>query len=246
MSQFCLHDDASEDAQAFDQEPPRAFDKLSSGGEFSSAAVALNYDVVLVERNSVLDDGWEVGRTSLAVCRSLQHLRNFPQRPSLPSTQNPQFRTRESCTRCRTSLSSSAPSPVRRWWCSPILMSSCPTPVFASLNSLAFLSVTSTSLIWDGSWWMRTPCAGPRRSRADEPTQQRASTSVPSASAPRVVPPRVPPGNGNGDVLKMLRGLGLSEDLLVQVASAGQEGFFAGKADGSKERAAAQPAWSYQ
>ena len=169
MSQRCVHDDASEDAQAFDEAHPGAVDKLCSGGEFSSAAAALNYDVVLVERNSVLDDGWEVGHhtdrgyrirrpdgwTSLAVCRSLQQLRKVPQCASLPSTQKPRFWAREVCTMCRTSLSSSVPSPVRRW--SPILMSSCPTSVLASLGSLAFLSVTSTSLIKDGSWWMRTP-----------------------------------------------------------------------------------------
>ena len=62
----------------------------------------------------------------------------------------------------------------------------------------------------------------PQRPPAVEPTQRRASSSVPGASAPRVVPPRVPAGNGNGDaqaVLKMLQGLGLSEDLLVQVAT---------------------------
>ena len=54
-------------------------------------------------------------------------------------------------------------------------------------------------------------------------------------------------GIGNGDaqaVLKTLRGLGLSEDFAGAggeklAASADQEGFFAGKADGSFERAAA-------
>ena len=66
MSQSCVHDDAREDAQAFDKEPSGAFDKLSSGGEFSSAAAVLNCGVVLVERNSVLDDGWEVGHHTVS------------------------------------------------------------------------------------------------------------------------------------------------------------------------------------
>ena len=55
-----------------------------------------------------------------------------------------------------TSLSSSVPSPVRRWWLSPISQSSCPASVFASHYSLASFAVTSTSLIKDGSWWMKT------------------------------------------------------------------------------------------
>ena len=91
----------------------------------------------------------------------------------------------------------------------------------------------------------------PQRSPAVEPTQRRASTSGPGVAAPRVVPPRVPAGNGNVDaqaVLKTLRGLGLSEDLLVQVAKslqppATKKGFLAGKADGSFEGATAQPSW---
>ena len=60
--------------------------------------------------------------------------------------------TREVCTKCRTSVSSSVPSPVRRWWLSPISMSSCPASVLAPQCSLA--CVTSTSLIKDGSWWI--------------------------------------------------------------------------------------------
>ena len=39
----------------------RDVDKLSAAGEFSTAAAALKHDIVLVERNSVLDDDWEVG-----------------------------------------------------------------------------------------------------------------------------------------------------------------------------------------
>ena len=53
-----------------------------------------------------------------------------------------------------------------------------------------------------------------------KPRHQRETQA--GAAAPRVVPPRVPAGNGNGDaqaVLKMLRGLGLSEELLVQVTT---------------------------
>ena len=61
MTQRCVHDDAREDAEAFDEALPGAVDMLSFGGEFSSAAAALNYGVVPVERNSVLGDGWEVG-----------------------------------------------------------------------------------------------------------------------------------------------------------------------------------------
>ena len=84
----------------------------------------------------------------------------------------------------------------------------------------------------------------PQRSPAVKPTQRRASTSVPGAAAPRVVPPRVPAGNGNGGAQAVLWALGrftgAGGDKLA--ASAGQEGFFAGKADGSFERAAAQPA----
>ena len=105
MSHRCVHDDASEDAQAFDEVHPGAVDKLSSGGELSSAAAALNYDVVPVDRNSVLDDGWEVGHHT-ASSLTAQQLRQVPQCASLPSTQRTRFWAREVCTMCRTSLSS--------------------------------------------------------------------------------------------------------------------------------------------
>ena len=90
---------------------------------------------------------------------------------------------------------------------------------------------------------------------AVEPTHRRASASgpPPAQSVPRVVPPRVSGARGADTqaVLKTLRGLGrLSEDLLVQVAKGLQppatiKGFLAGKADGSFERATAQPSWPH-
>ena len=61
-----------------------------------------------------------------------------------------------------------------------------------------------------------------QRSPAVEPTHRRASASgpPPEPAAPRVVPPRVPDAGGIDaqSVLKTLRGLGLYEDLLGQVA----------------------------
>ena len=44
-------------------------DKLTTGGKFSSAAAVLKDDIVLGERDSVLDDGWEVGH-NVASCRT--------------------------------------------------------------------------------------------------------------------------------------------------------------------------------
>ena len=78
----------------------------------------------------------------------------------------------------------------------------------------------------------------PQRSPAVEPTQRRSSTSgpPPDSAAPQVVPPRVS-GTGGADaqsVLKTLRGLGLSEDLLGQVVKSLQPS--AAKKVSSRER----------